>query len=93
MSNNHKRKFSDYNIIIENDEDLIKTQETDKENNNKTHNESNNKITKLKKCKIEYLNKNINYLEEEDNCDLNNAIVVTNNNFVDYLLFELNHNL
>ena len=46
----------------------------------------------MKKCKIEYLNKSINYLEE-DNCDLNNAIVITNNNFVDYLLYVFNHNI
>ena len=45
-----------------------------------------------KKCKIEYQNKNFNYLEEDIN-DLNNAIVITDKNFVDYLLYEFNHNI
>ena len=36
--------------------------------------------------------KNFNYLKEEIN-DLNNSIVITNNNFIDYLLYELNHNI
>ena len=41
---------------------------------------------------MEYYNKkNLNYLKENKS-DLNDAIVITNNNFVDYLLYELNHN-
>ena len=36
--------------------------------------------------------KNFNYLKEEIN-DLNNAIVITNNNFVDYLLYSVNNKI
>ena len=47
---------------------------------------------KPKKLKIEYYNENLDYLNEII-LDLNNAIVITNNNFVDYLLYELNNNI
>ena len=67
-----------YNIIIEDDNNL--------------NNVEKNEIIKSKKCKIEYQNVTFEYLEEY-NCDLNNAVVITNNNFVDYLLCEINHNI
>ena len=71
-----------YNIIIKEDEDSIKDNNTNSENN-----------INPKKCKIEYHNKNsLNYLEEKK-IDLNNSIVITNKNFVDCLLYELNHNI
>ena len=78
LRNNHKREFSYYNIIIKEDDNLIKDNNINSENN-----------INPKKCKIEY---DFNYLSEEIN-DLNNAIVITNNNFVDCLLYELNHNI
>ena len=63
-------------LLIEDDENLIKGDK--------------NEIIKPKKCKIEYNKFNI-YLKEDNNNDLNNAIVITNNNFVDYLLYAINH--
>ena len=55
-----------YNIIIEEDDNLIK------DNDFITINSENN--INPKKCKIEYQYKNFNYLEEDNN-DLNNSIV------------------
>ena len=69
-----------YYIIIEDDNSLIK------DNENVLDNSEN------KKFKIEYQNQNFKYLEEY-NCDLNNAVVITNNNFVDYLLYDFNNNI
>ncbi len=65
-----------YNIIIEDDNNL--------------NNVEKNEIIKSKKCKIEYQNVTFKYLEE-DNCKLDNAIIVTNNNLVDYLLYEMSN--
>ena len=69
-----------YNIIIEDDIDLI--------NNSNFIDNQNNILSK--KCKIKYQNVNFKCLEE-DNCILDNAIIVTNNNLVDYLLYEMSN--
>ena len=70
-------KSTYFNIIIKDDDYFNKNEE--------------NEIIKPKICEIKYQN-NINYKYlEEDKGDLNNAIVVTNNNFVDYLLYQINN--
>ena len=74
-----------YNIIIEDDKDFINNNKNINENN---HENNDNILPKI--CKINYFEYSINnYLEKKSN--LNNAIVITNNHFVDFLLYEMNH--
>ena len=98
-----------YNIIIENENNLNKDNEISKVNNIENDkgkkietdkrycieiNKAENMKSIKKKCKIEYhtFNKE-KYLKEENKYDINNALVITNNNFVDYLLYEFNNNI